>query len=122
MTSMPLTLRRMFGATLCPCLGTRPPSAREGGMERSARRAAVRRGAPAQLLAFGVLVSRLLDHRLDDLLVGVQPVGGEVPLRAVPGLHPSPVGADVVDAAGADRAHHAGKAERVELLLVEREI
>src|SRR5437879_1297663 len=105
MTSMPLTLRRMFGAllTLCPWSGS-PSSPRRRGWEKgSARRAAVGGGAPRQLLAFGVFVGRLLDHRLDDLLVGMQPVGRELPLRAVPGLYPHPVGADMVDAARADR-------------------
>src|SRR5262245_24850476 len=89
---------------------------------RSGSRLTVLRRATRQLLLCRVLVRRRLDHRLDDRLVGLVPVGRELPLAAVPGVHASPGGATVVGAAGRDRAHHAGEAQRVELLLVERQV
>src|SRR6478736_2507437 len=104
MTSMPLTSSKTMGALLAV-----------SGL-------AVLGRPTCQLLLRRVLVGRLLDHRLDDLLVGLQPVGAEVPLAAVPGVHTRPVGPEVVDAAGADRPHHAGEAQRVELLLVQRQV
>ena len=55
-------------------------------------------------------------------VVGLVPVGGELPLRTVPGVDARPARAHVVGARRAHRSHHAGKAERVELLLVEREV
>src|SRR3954466_7464740 len=115
MTSMPLTFRRMFAGELTSC----PRRFRWPG---SGGAAAVFRRAPLQLLLAGVLVGRLLDQRLDDLLVGLQPVGGDDPLAAVPGMHACPIGAHVVYAARADGPHHAGEAQRIEPLLVERQV
>src|SRR5664279_2103869 len=147
MTSMPLTSSRMEGAVLmlgslfeAPHATLRkgassrpaPPSRREGlGTEQPSQAApetvkpsglTVSRCAPRQLLLFGVPVGRGLYHRLDDLLVGLQPFRAEHPFRAVPGVHTDPVCAHVVGAAGRDRAHHSGKAEGVELLLVQRQV
>jgi hypothetical protein len=73
------------------------------------------RGRAGQLLLGAVLLGRGLDQRADDLLIGLQPVGGPDELLAVPGVHAGPVGAQVVGAAGGDRAHHALEAQAVEL-------
>src|SRR6185369_17008800 len=48
---------------------------------------------------------------------GLQPVRREVPLLAVPGVDAGPVGALVIRARRADRAHHAFEPERVQFRL-----
>ncbi len=70
----------------------------------SESRLTVLRRAARDLLLRRVLVGRRLDHRLDDRLVGLVPVGGELPLAAVPGVDAGPRGAAVVGAAGARSA------------------
>src|SRR6478735_9017690 len=100
MTSMPLTSRTMFCALMLPhqskgaglsvggSLGSRKPLPpwRE---RRYASGLAVRRVAARHLLVREVLLGACLDHRLDDLLVGLHEVGTEGPLAAVPGLNAS---------------------------------
>src|SRR6187431_3230444 len=148
MTSMPLTSRRMeagafmFRSTLQSAArdalkrapsGPAPPSRREGlgreqpclakpdvGAPRS--RLAIGGAAPRQLLFADVFVRGSLHHRLDDLLVGLEEVGRHSPLRAVPGLDARPGRAHVVGARSRDWPQDAGEAERVELLLVERQV
>src|SRR5213075_1953151 len=105
MTSMPLTSRRIWGVALMVLLS---------GL-------ALGRRAARELLFAGVLVGRALHHRLDDLLVALVPVGREVPLAAVPGVDAGPRRTHVILARGRDRPHHTGKAECVELFLVERQ-
>src|SRR5690349_8219551 len=106
MTSMPLTSRR----TLRSLMVLRSSGSTVGGV------------ASVQLLLGRVFLACRLDHRLDDLLVGLVPVGADVPLGAVPRLDARPARTHVVVARGADRPQHTREAERVELLLVEREV
>src|SRR6187402_1367691 len=114
MTSMPLTLRTMFLGPMVfrsapnerpePFVwrlarAASPPARREGqGRVRHPRLRtaqdeadaspsglAVGRRPALQLLVSQVLLRAGLHHRLDDLLVGLVPVAGELPLLAVPG-------------------------------------
>src|SRR5688572_11413926 len=99
MTSMPLTLRTMLlSLMMFPGSGTK--GARRAAPPRIAAASAltVRCVAGRQLLLGRVLGGRAAHQRLDDLLVGLQPVGAELPLLAVPGMDACPGGAHVVDA------------------------
>src|SRR5262245_57811827 len=140
MTSMPLTFRSrllvdMWVLAVHCCHperseGSRPWSGRDSSplarndtwVRRNALTLAVLRRAPRELLLVGVLLGGRLHHRLDDLVVAFVPVGAEAPLGAIPGLDACVRRAHVVGARGADGAHHAGEAQRVEFLLVEREV
>ena len=62
------------------------------------------------------------DQGLDDLLVGLQPVGRPDELAAVPGVHARIARAQVIGAARRDRAHHTLEAQRVELGLREVQV
>ncbi len=79
-------------------------------------------GAALGLLLGGVLVGRGAHHGLEDLLVGLVPVGAPDELGAVPGVHARPCGAHVVLAAGGEGTQHAFEAQRVELGLREVEV
>src|SRR5574337_871964 len=134
MTSIPLTLRKTslsrnegpLPSSLIPTGGGPGQGPARGaltGARCSVLTSALAVGRRArELLLDRVLVGGGLDHRLEDLLVGLVPVGTDAPLGAVPGLDACPGRSHVVDARGADRADHAGEAQRVELLLVEREV
>src|SRR5574343_602462 len=102
MTSMPLTFSK--------------------GALMSASALALSRRPSRQLLLTGVLVGSRLHHRLEQRLVRLVPVGAEVPLLAVPGVHPHRGRPLVVEAAGADRTDHAGEAQGGELLVVQRQV
>src|SRR6218665_2044084 len=104
MTSMPLTWRTVLAAVFM------------------ASALAVGRRARRELLLRRVLRGGAPDQGLEDLLVGLQPVGAELPGLAVPRVDAGPGRAHVVDARGADGAHHAGEAERVELGLREVQV
>src|SRR5688500_18075722 len=108
MTSMPLTLRTMLALLM--------------GVTVSRSGLAILRGAGSELLFGRVLGGGALDHWLDHLLVALQPVGGELPFLAVPGVDACPRCAHVVDARGADRPHHARKTQRVELGLCQVQV
>src|SRR5437868_3936428 len=82
----------------------------------------IRAIARRQLLLRRILRGGGLYQRLDDLFIGLHPVGGELPLLAVPGVDAGPRRAHVVDAGRADRPHHAREAECVELELREVEV
>src|SRR5690349_10316795 len=103
---MPLTAS-MAGALMkagprqSPCAG--PSSLRSVGFLGAV--------ANLELLVGRVLRRRRLDHRFDDLLVGVVHAGLHVPLLSVPGLDAGRGAALVVDAGSADRRHEAGEAE-----------
>src|SRR5512140_2171363 len=112
MTSMPLTLRTIFrgsifclyqskgsGLSIGGSFWSRCPSRLAGGVgegavniwqgqsdRRRRSRLAISRCAPRELLVDRVFVRRGLDHRLEDLLVGLVPIRREVPFRAVPGM------------------------------------
>src|SRR5665647_1060407 len=77
---------------------------------------AICRSAPGHLFVGLILVCAGLDHGLENLLVGLDVIGADVPLLAVPGLDTRCGRAHVVGARGAERAHHTAKTQRIELL------
>ena len=85
----------------------------KGGFFRSGL--AIRRRARGQLLFCCVLAGRGFHQGLDDLLVGFQPVGGEFPLAAIPGVDAGRTCTHVIGTRGADRAQDTLEAKRVEL-------
>src|SRR6185437_8063795 len=79
--------------------------------------------ARRELLLFGVLLRRRLDHRAEDLHVGlVAAVRHDVPLLAVPGLDHRGVRALVVLARRLDRLHEAGHAELLDHVGRDRQV
>src|SRR5215470_605246 len=70
----------------------------------------------------GVLRGRLLDHRTHDRLVRADPVGDGVPLVAIPLQELHRAAALVVHARHLERLHEPGRAERLQLLVVDVEV
>src|SRR5674476_1542906 len=138
MTSMPLTLRTIFLESINSCLyrsaalhatlpiglSLRIKSAMT--VKKSAIRSrsglAVRGSAPRHLLVSQVFVCAGLDHGFENLLVSLVPIRGRGPFAAVPILYAGPGRAHMILARRAERAHDAVEAQRVKLLLVQRQI
>src|ERR1035437_4257075 len=99
MTSMPLTLRTMFGLSMMSFLTVQRRAL--SALSRNTAEPAlpdrwccltltIRRRAPCQLLVGRVFICGGLDHGLQDLLVGLISLKRETPLGAVPGFDASP--------------------------------
>src|SRR3990167_1751737 len=134
MTSMPFTLRTMFFGSIglplpidkaasqrcrlaaregrCPSRsagGVGEGAVNTGGNTASPKIAkasalAICRGTRCQLLLGGVLGSRALDQGFDDLFISLQPIRGELPGLAIPGVDTGPRSTHVVHTGGADGA------------------
>src|SRR5258706_3559510 len=95
------------------------PQAGEGNIGLSAFFRAVARG---DAFFLGVFRRGLFDHRPHDRLVGGDPVGDGVPLRAVPLEDLHRAAAFVIHARYLERLHKAGGAELLELPVVDAEV
>src|SRR5215813_13926216 len=105
--------------TRLAALGTLSRNAGEGGparQRRAWRSARLRAGVGGQVLLLRIFLGRFDDHRPDHLLVGVDPVGDEFPLLAVPLVYPGAGNARVVLAGHFERRQQALEAELVELV------
>src|SRR5215472_5166322 len=112
MTSMLLTFRRFTVETRrARCLPW--PFARMGS---SAFLAAVAR---SDAFLLGVLRGRFLDHRTHDRLVGLGPVGDDVPLRSVPLHELHRTAAFVVHARDLECLHEPRRAELLDAAVVD---
>src|SRR3546814_11578314 len=111
MTSIPLTLRRIFGAGastfafihLFPAIGLGPAAARDG--DRSPGFILAFALTNLKLLLGGVLGGQILDQRTDKLLVGLIPIGHDLELGAIPLDDAGTVVAHVVAARCLDRTY-----------------
>src|SRR5687767_10459778 len=70
--------------------------------------------ARRDLLLGGVRLGRGLDHRAQDLHVGLVPVRRVAPVLAVPGVDAAAANALVVVAGGLERLDHVAEAERLD--------
>jgi len=69
-----------------------------------------------------VLVSELLHEWFDDGVIRFDPVRGEVPLLAVPGMDTCRARALMIQARGADWLHHCAQTEFVERFLIQCQV
>src|SRR5262249_61005098 len=83
--------------------GSPPPPA----MQSRLPPASVGQASGADLLLRRILRGGVLHHRSDDILVGLVPVGRDLPVRAVPRLDAASAGALVVGAGHLDRLSDA---------------
>src|SRR5713226_10039637 len=104
--------------------GRASTSGEPGGPERPPTRwlsllGAVTRGNPLLLRVRG---RRLLDHRPHDRLIGLDPVGDEVPFLPVPLLELDRAPPFVVHAGDLDRLQEADGAQLLQALIVEVQV
>src|SRR4051812_10522119 len=84
--------------------------------------ASVGQASGADLLLRRILRRGFLHHRGDDVFVGLVPVGGNLPVRAVPRLDAAGAGALVVGAGHLDRLEDALEAELLDAVGAEIEV
>src|SRR6266568_1907691 len=104
--------------------GRASSSGEPGGPERPPTRwrsllGAVTRGNPLLLRVCG---RRLLDHRPHDRLIGLDPVGDEIPFLPVPLLELDRASPLMVHAGDLDRLQEAEGAELLQALLIDVQI
>src|SRR5262245_53464730 len=84
--------------------------------------ASVGQASGADLLLRRILRGGVLHHRGEDIVVSLVPVGGDLPVGAVPGLDAAGAGALVVGAGHLDRLEHALETELLDAVGAEVEV